>query len=175
MYFHWFFVIFDHFWWFPMSPILLTWPVWVPLLPARHAPHPYYERFVYVATPSAYVRVACMDGMNVFVKQIKLKNHQKSWIFMDLHWFSLIFVIFGLFWLFLMRPILLTWPAPTRMMHHPSSQIDPRSETSKAQAFMCHWGHDKTSSNNKTMKLCKFWDFHDFIFFDILFYMIFPH
>ena len=34
-----------------------------------------------------------------------------------------------------------TWPAPaTRTMCHPSSQIVPRSETSKAQAFRGVWG-----------------------------------
>ena len=61
-----------------------------------------------------------------------IKNHQKSWKFIDFHWF---FVIFGHFWWFLMRPMLLTWAAPTHVMHHPSSQIVPSHETIEAQAF----------------------------------------
>ena len=70
--------------------------------------------------------------MKVFEKLVKIEKSSKI---MKLHWFSLILIIFDHFWWFPMRPMLLTWPAPTHVMHHPSSQIVPRHETIEAQAF----------------------------------------
>ena len=57
-----------------------------------------------------------------------IKNQWKSMKFHDFHWFSL---IFGYFLLFTMRSMLLTRSPPTRMTHHPSSNIAPRNETGK--------------------------------------------
>ena len=54
--------------------------------------------------------------------------HWFSLFFMDFHWFSLIFDYFWSFTMMLMLPIR---PPPTRMTHHPSSNIAPRNETGK--------------------------------------------
>ena len=94
-----------------------------------------------------------------------IKLWQKSMEINGNQWKTWFFVIFVHFWWFPMRPTLLTWPVPTRMVHHPSSQIDPRSETSKAQACWRSLGHNKTSCSATIMKLRKYLDFHDFVFF----------
>ena len=73
-------------------------------------------------SPSAHVRVVCIGELNVFVKYVNIKNHQKSWILIDFHWYL---VIFGHFWWFPMRPMLsLDLPrTPWHDTHHRNARF----------------------------------------------------
>ena len=91
--------------------------------------------------------------IKIYQKLPKLNGNQ--WKYMiDFRSFLVIFVHFRYF---PMRPLLPTWPAPTRMMHHPSSNIDPWSETGEAQVFRGCLGIKKASNSHQMATLWKSW------------------
>jgi len=108
-------------------------------------------------SPSAHVRVVCIGELNVFVKYVNIKNHQKSWILIDFHWFSL---IFGHFWTFLMishEADALTWPAPHPMAWHPPSQCTFRGPAMAVRtcAGGLYWWAERICKICKIMKIIK--------------------